>query len=87
MTKAEKLLQKIRNNPKQVSFEDLDRLLRNWGFVSRQSGGGSSHYFYYHPMYAWLSTVVPKRRPHVHTVYVHDVLDMISEIEKIEGSR
>ncbi len=46
MGKLEKLLQKIKNNPKQVKFEELDKILTRTGFEKRQPRGGSSHYFY-----------------------------------------
>jgi len=42
----EKLLQSIRNNPKSVRFEELDKVLRNTGFERKQSGKGTSHYRY-----------------------------------------
>ena len=44
MTRREKELERIRNNPTNVRFEDLDRLLRSYGFESRSPRG--SHYFY-----------------------------------------
>jgi hypothetical protein len=46
MSKSEKLLEKIRNNPKAVSFDDLDKVLRGCGFIRRQPRNGSSHYYY-----------------------------------------
>ncbi|WP_366924314.1 hypothetical protein MFMK1_001300 [Metallumcola ferriviriculae] len=44
MTKLEKLLQKVKNNPKQVRFQELDKILIRSGFTRRQPGIGSSHY-------------------------------------------
>ena len=36
MSKLEKLLEKIKNNPKSVRFAELDRILTIAGFVRRQ---------------------------------------------------
>ncbi|MBR3746374.1 MAG: type II toxin-antitoxin system HicA family toxin [Selenomonadaceae bacterium] len=46
MSKLEKLLQRIRNNPKTVRFEEIEKLLLRHGFIESQSGGGSSHYIF-----------------------------------------
>ena len=48
MTKKEKELKRIRNNPEDVRFAELQKLLRDAGFKERQPKGGSSHYVYYH---------------------------------------
>ncbi|MFP5520793.1 type II toxin-antitoxin system HicA family toxin [Peptococcus simiae] len=62
MSKKEKLLAGIRNNPKDVSFQDLDSLLRSAGFIRRQSSKGSSHYTYSHTRLVEILTV-PKSKP------------------------
>ena len=49
MTRRDKLYERIANNPKDVNYEDLDKLLKKKGFTRRQPSGGSSHYIYYHP--------------------------------------
>jgi len=36
MGKLKKLLQKIKNNPKQVRFDELDKILTRAGFERRQ---------------------------------------------------
>lgn len=41
MSKLEKLIQKIENNPKNVRFEDIESLLESLGFQIRSKG---SHY-------------------------------------------
>lgn len=62
MSKKEKLLAGIKNNPRDVSFNDLDKLLRSAGFVRRQSRKGSSHYNYTHDLLDEILTV-PKEKP------------------------
>jgi predicted RNA binding protein YcfA (HicA-like mRNA interferase family) len=48
MTKKAKLLERIRNNPKNVRFSEVQKLLKDAGFKERQPKGGSSHFIYYH---------------------------------------
>lgn len=77
MAKAEKLLAKIRNNPKVVSFDDLDKVLRDCGFSCRQSSKGTSHFYY---TYGSHTLSVPYKRPHVKEVYVKQALAFIDQV-------
>lgn len=45
MTRRDKLYTQIVNNPKNVNFEDIDRLLKQNGFTCRQPSGGSTIIF------------------------------------------
>lgn len=67
MGKLEKLLQKIKNNPRQIRFEELDKILIRSGFTRHQPGGGSSHYVY---TKGTAQISVPKRQPHILSCYV-----------------
>ena len=67
MSKLEKLLQKIKNNPKQVQFEELDKILTRSGFTRKQPGGGSSHYTY---TKGTRRITVPFTQPHINSAYV-----------------
>ena len=49
MSKLEKLLQRIKNNPKTVRFEELDKILLSADYERAQPRGGSSHYTYRKP--------------------------------------
>lgn len=77
MSRRDKLLEKIRNNPKAVRFEDLDRLLTFFGFERRQRRGGSSHYVYFRRPYVF---PVARHKPHIHFKTVKDALSIIDEI-------
>lgn len=46
MSKFEKVLEKINNNPKSVSFKEIDKILLYYGFEKRQPKKGSCHYIY-----------------------------------------
>ena len=81
MSKSEKLLKKLRENPTNVRFEVLDKVLQSYGFECRQPRSGSSHYIYK------LKTVrkthiitVPFRKP-LKKVYVKNALQILDEID------
>lgn len=74
MTKREKRVRKLFQNPKTVPFKELNRVLKDAGFSSRQPGSGSSHYIY---TKGNIQISVPFRRPFVKEVYVKRVLELI----------
>ena len=82
MSKLDKLLERIRNNPVTVSFDELDKVLRHYGFEPRQPKGGSSHTVYSR-MGARIT--VPFKRPHVKKIYVTQAVALIDEIIEKEG--
>jgi len=67
MSKFDKLLQKIRNSPKQVRFEELDKILIRESFTRRQPRKGSSHYTY---TKGSVRVTVPYNQPHIGEAYV-----------------
>lgn len=77
MGKLEKRLCKIRENRRNVRFDELDFLLRSFGFEVRQSGTGSSHYVYFRP--GCMPIVLAKHSP-VHPRAVKMVLDVLDEL-------
>ena len=76
MTKKQKRVRKLFQNPKNVSFKELDQVLKGFGFEVRQPGSGSSHYVY---TKRELQISVPFKRPFVKEVYVKRVLELIGE--------
>ena len=77
MTKRDKDLERLRQNPRSVRFEDLDKVLRRFGFEVSQPRSGSSHYVYKHGAY---KLVVAKHEPFVHSKAVKAVIDILDEI-------
>ncbi len=77
MSKRDKLLKSIKNNPSNVKFETLQKLLLHYDFKERQPKGGSSHYTY---TLGKLILTVPKHKP-VNKIYVKQFLKFIDEIE------
>ncbi|NLY66261.1 MAG: hypothetical protein GX069_01740 [Tissierellia bacterium] len=73
MSTYEKLYKKIKNNPKNVSFHEIDKLLvQVGGFIRRSPRGGSSHYTYSHDDLKEIITI-PKDRP-IKAVYIKRAL-------------
>lgn len=72
MGRREDLLAKIKHNPKNVHFEQLDKLLKMYGFDCRNKGG--SHYIYKRKGCASIS--VPRHIP-VGEVYVKKAIAAI----------
>ncbi len=81
MARKEKLLERIRNNPNQVRFEDIDKIMRQKGFEERHH---ASHYVYSHPQIAGVVTIV---RPHgkagtqfVVPIYIKKALEALEKL-------
>jgi predicted RNA binding protein YcfA (HicA-like mRNA interferase family) len=77
LSKLKKLLQKIKNNPRQVRFEELDKILLHYGFSKRQPKGGSSHY-YYSKDEKHIS--VPFKQHHIGEAYVELALEALKGV-------
>ena len=74
MSKLEKLLKKIKNNPRAVRFEELDKILMRAGFSRRQSRKGSNHYIY---SKGSKRLSVPFDEPHIKACYVELAIDLL----------
>lgn len=85
MSKKSKLLQKIRQNPKNVRFEDIDKILRWYGFESRQARRGTSHYVYtLTTQQKSYQISIPFKRPFVKRYYIREALEIFDELGDIE---
>ncbi len=74
MSKLEKLYLKVKNNPKAVRFEELNKILLAEGFKMRQPGKGSSHYIYKR---GDVSITIPRRKPFVLEKYVREIIKIV----------
>ncbi len=83
VTKREKRVKKLFQNPKTVPFKELDRVLGDSGFALRQPGSGSSHYIY---TKGNIQISVPFRRPFVKEIYVKRVLELLGGEDEKEKS-
>ncbi len=84
MSKKEKALARISQNPKHVRFEELESILLRLGFKKRQAGTS-------HAMFILGKHIIniPKRKPFVKPKYVGlmlEALDAIKELEDKNGN-
>jgi predicted RNA binding protein YcfA (HicA-like mRNA interferase family) len=79
MSKRKKLLQRFRQNPRTVRFEELDSLLRKLGFEKRQR---RSHATYVIP--GKRPITIPFRKPFILPVYVKQVLQLLDELDELD---
>ena len=81
MSHYEKLYNKMKNNPKDVRFQSIDKLLtKKGGFIRKNPGSGSSHYTYSHPDLVDIITI-PKGKP-IKPIYIKKALgafDIVNE--------
>jgi len=81
MTKKTKLLERVRNTPKDTRFIEVQKLLKDAGFKERQPKGGSSHYIYCHELLDRIVTLTKgtKRLPE------YQVKDALRALQRLEG--
>lgn len=77
MSKKDKLLQSIKNNPKDVRFEDLRKLLMIHGYEVSNTGG--SHWVFRKD--GCYDEVVPRKKP-VKAYYVIRALKSLGEYDE-----
>ena len=83
MSKRKKRLERIRQNPKNVSLDDLRLVLEDYGFEYKQTVG--SHYTFSYILGGQVELfVVPFRRP-VMPVYVKRAIKLIDQIIEEQG--
>lgn len=76
MGKKEKLIKAIRNNPTNVRFEDLKKILEEIGYTAINRGG--SHYVFTRE--DSISLTIPYKRP-VKVIYVKQVIKILEDEE------
>lgn len=72
MTKLDKLFDKILQSPKEMRYEELERVLTNLGYILRPGKG--SHMVFHHKKYHEIT--VPHRSP-VKRVYIEQVKEVL----------
>ncbi len=77
LSRKQKLLEKIKNCPHKIRFEELDKLLLTLEFDKRQPRGGSSHYTY---TIEEMVITIPYNRPYVKIKYVKDVIELMDKL-------
>lgn len=82
MTKREKRLQKLRQNPRNVLFDELRQILEDHGFILARVTG--SHHIFVAEIggHVWKLTI-PFHKP-IKTTYVRTALNAIDEINAVQ---
>lgn len=78
MSKKEKSLEKIKQNPTNVNFKTIESILLSNGFIKRQPRSGSSHYTF---IKGNKIITIPYHKP-IKECYVKGVLSLINESEE-----
>ncbi|MGD0855720.1 MAG: toxin HicA [Dehalococcoidia bacterium] len=79
MTRKEKLLEKVRKNPRNVSKEEFESLIRLFGYI--EEGGN-------HPLAIIGDYTLPyKRENSVKLCYIKDLIEIIDSISKTTRKR
>lgn len=76
MTKAEKLIERMRANPKDWRMSSLEVVATHYGVTVRKTGG--SHFVFLHPE-SDIAVSIPFRRP-IKPVYVSQFLALIDDV-------
>ncbi|NJN93515.1 MAG: hypothetical protein HC875_05175 [Anaerolineales bacterium] len=79
MSKQDKLIQKLRQNPRNIRFEEIDTLLCGLGFEKRQRG--TSHTTY--TISGKPPLTIPFRKPFILPVYVKQILQFLDDLDDV----
>ena len=79
LSKRDKQLQAIKNNPNNVKFETIQNILLSKGFSETAPSGGSSHYTYSKGPYR---ITVVKNKP-VNSIYIKQAVRIIELSEEL----
>ncbi|MDU4320568.1 MAG: hypothetical protein E7I47_14810 [Clostridium sp.] len=82
MGQGEKLYEKIKKNPKDVTYEEIDKLLVTYGGFTKRNGKGS-HWVYKHEQLKGINgyVTIPKAKP-VKKVYILKALRLFEEVNE-----
>ena len=83
MGKTNKIIQKMRNNPKDWRIESLEAISQGLGIQIRKSGG--SHVVFMHDNSDLLVTI-PAKRP-IKPIYIKQFLTLIDSIGEQNGKK
>jgi predicted RNA binding protein YcfA (HicA-like mRNA interferase family) len=74
--KRERAIEKLRRNPRNICFDEIDAILLHLGFSKRMKG---SHATYTLP--GLRPITIPFRKPFILPIYVEQVIQLIDQIE------
>ncbi len=77
MGKIDKLITKMRNNPRDWKIEDIELIASYYGFKKRLTSG--SHVTFQHPLLVEILTI-PAHKP-IKPIYIKKLLKLIDEVK------
>jgi predicted RNA binding protein YcfA (HicA-like mRNA interferase family) len=77
MSKKDKALERLRQNPRNVRFEELATTLLSLGFVMKEGGKGSHVVF---KLSGQPPLTVPRNKPFIKPIYVKLALELIDSL-------
>lgn len=81
MSHYKKLYNKMKNNPRYIRFQSIDKLLtKKGGFIRRNPVSGSGHYTYSHPDLVDIITI-PKDKP-IKPIYIKKALEAFDIVKE-----
>lgn len=72
-------MRRLKNNPVDVSFQDIETLLLRFGFQFIRATG-SHHLYEYEQGNIWRQVIIPLHGRKVKSVYVKKVIEIIEEL-------
>lgn len=84
MTKRDKLRRKLRNNPNDATMQEVQTLLKRFGFILDRVSG-SHHLFVYEQGEIYRSISIPLHGRKVKRVYVERATDLLDELFPEDG--
>jgi hypothetical protein len=79
MSKAEDLLERMRQSPNGWRPDDFARLFKGFGFTR----SGTNHDVYIHKKYTNIRATIPRHKP-VKSVYAKEAIARIDELKELE---
>lgn len=79
MVKSEKVLEKMKNNPKGWSFDDVKAACERKGCTVKNRNTGS-HYAITHPLVEY-TVILPKHKP-IKPLYIRKLLEFFKRIDE-----
>lgn len=76
MIKWQKLLERIRCNPKTVRFNEVKKILESMGYKGKKPKSGTSHWTF--RKNGCMPITIPERNPYVKETYVKIVINMLN---------
>jgi len=80
MSQWDKLLKKLKSSPQSLRYKELKKILENYGYVAKETSGGSSHITFRKD--GCVPITIPRHEP-ILKVYIEMVRDIVEQEEQL----